>query len=156
MSVAILRRHQPKNAHYEVYNCMTRNAFLSFPNLDAFFDAPAFDRSGASQTFPFYDLIRVSDVEYQIDIAVAGFSRDTIELTVEKNVLTVKGTKSVESDKEQPDYIYKGIAHRSFTKNFLLGEYYEVDGASMEDGILTIRVVKNIPFEKLPKQIPVM
>jgi molecular chaperone IbpA len=135
---------------------MTRNAFLSFPNLDALFDVSAFDRGGASQTFPFYDLFRVSDVEYQISIAVAGFSRDTIDITVEKDVLTVKGAKSVESDKEQPDYIHKGIARRNFAKQFILGEHYEVESASMEDGILNIRVVKNIPFEKLPKQIPVM
>jgi molecular chaperone IbpA len=85
-----------------------------------------------------------------MEFAVAGFKRDEISVTTEKNVLTIKSTKDDSDDKE---YLHKGIAARKFTRSFTLPEYFEVDGATVDNGILYINLIRNIPEEKKPKVI---
>ena len=87
-----------------------------------------------------------------MEFAVAGFKKDEISITTEKNVLSVKAEKPDADDKK---YLHKGIAARRFTRSFSLPEYYEVDSAGFEDGILYIDLVRNIPEEKKPKSISI-
>jgi molecular chaperone IbpA len=133
---------------------MTRNAFFQgFPELDDLFDS-AF-RCTTESSFPRYDVIRDGDTFY-IDIAVAGFRQDQIELSVENDTLVIKGMKDPENDDEQRVYLYRGLAHRAFTQKFSLGEYLKVEAAILENGILRVTVVKEIPEHKRPKLIPIM
>ena len=133
---------------------MTRNAlFRGFPELDDLFDS-AF-RCTTESSFPHYDVIRDGDTFY-IDIAVAGFRQDQIEISVENDTLTIHGTKDSDVEESSQSYLHHGIARRAFSKKFSLGEYLKADSASMNDGILRVVVVKEIPEHKRPKMIPIL
>jgi molecular chaperone IbpA len=87
-----------------------------------------------------------------MEFAVAGFKKNEISITTEKNVLSIKAERPDADDKK---YLHKGIAARKFTRSFSLPEYYEVDLAKFEDGILYVHLVRNIPEEKKPKSIKI-
>ena len=107
-------------------------------------------REATHQSYPPYNLVKIDDDTYQLSLALAGFSKDEVSVSVDNGSLIVKGEKAEESSKE---VLHKGIATRKFTRTFALGEYMEVDRAEMADGILNIFVERNIPEEKKPKKI---
>ena len=102
--------------------------------------------------YPPYDLVKLDDDSYKLSLAIAGFSKDDISVTVDNETLIVKGEIAETNDAE---VIHKGIAARKFTRTFALGEYMEVISATMEDGMLHIFVERQIPEEKKPKTIKV-
>jgi molecular chaperone IbpA len=108
--------------------------------------------SSYTSNYPPYNINKVSDEHYVLEFAVAGFNQYGIDISVEKDVLTVKGERN---EDEKANYVYKGIAGRKFTRSFSLPEYFEVDKASMIDGILYIDLYKNVPEEKKPKKIEI-
>lgn len=101
--------------------------------------------------FPPYN-IRKRENEYVIEMAVAGFSRDDIKVELDDNVLRISGSK----ESKPADYVYQGIANRSFSREFVLGEHVVVNNAEVVDGILLVYMMKEIPEEKKPRQIPVL
>jgi len=103
-------------------------------------------------SYPPYNIVKINDDHLVMEFAVAGFKKDEISVTTEKNVLTIKSTKDDADDKE---YLHKGIAARKFTRSFNLPEYFEVDGATVDNGILSINLIRNIPEEKKPKVIKI-
>ena len=105
-----------------------------------------------SQSYPPYDILKLDEDTYLISIAVAGFSKEHIDVSVDNGTLIVKGEITEVTDGE---YLHKGIAARKFTRTFGLGEYMEVTGASIEDGMLHINVDRIIPEEKKPKIIKI-
>lgn len=109
-------------------------------------------REATRQSFPPYDLVKIDDDSYKLSLAIAGFSKAEVEVSVENGSLVVKGEKTEEASSE---VLHKGIATRKFTRTFALGEYMEVDRAEMADGILNIFVERNIPEEKKPKTIKI-
>jgi molecular chaperone IbpA len=104
------------------------------------------------QTYPPYDVLKLDEDTYQVSIAVAGFTKNDIEISVEDNTLIVKGEIVEVTDGE---YLHKGIASRKFTRTFALGEYMEVAGAEIKDGMLHIRIDRIVPEEKKPKTIKI-
>jgi molecular chaperone IbpA len=94
----------------------------------------------------------MNDNHLILEFAVAGFKKDDISITVEKNALVIKSAKE---DADHKEYLHKGIAARKFTRSFTLPEYFEVDGATVDNGILYINLIRNIPEEKKPKVIKV-
>lgn len=108
--------------------------------------------SAPVKSYPPYNVVKVSDDHLVMEFAIAGFAKSDVDVSVEKNVLSIKGEKSEEDEK---DYLHKGIAARKFTRAFTLPEYYEVEGASVDNGILYIDLVRNIPEEKKPKSIKI-
>ncbi len=113
----------------------------------------------AQSTFPPYNMVMDSEDDYSIEIAVAGYAKDEIDIEVENDIITVTGkAKQSTSDNpfnDSPLYIHQGIAKRKFTRKFGLGEHMEVVGASQDNGILTIKVKKVVPEEKKPKKIAI-
>jgi len=105
-----------------------------------------------SQSYPPYDLHKLNEDTYRISIAVAGFSKDDIEVSVDNGTLIIKGEIVEVTDAE---VVHKGIAGRKFTRSFALGEYMEVTGADMKDGMLHINVDRIVPEEKKPKTIDI-
>ncbi len=103
-------------------------------------------------TYPPYNIVKIDEDKIVMEFAVAGFKRDDISITTEKNVLSIKADKPEADDKA---YLHKGIAARKFTRAFNLPEYFEVESAGFEDGILYIDLIRNIPEEKKPKQISI-
>jgi molecular chaperone IbpA len=104
------------------------------------------------QTYPPYDVLKLDEDTFQVSIAVAGFTKNDINVSVDNNTLIVKGEITEITDGE---YLHKGIAARKFTRTFALGEYMEVTGASIEDGMLNIKVDRIIPEEKKPRTIKI-
>jgi molecular chaperone IbpA len=109
-----------------------------------------FSTTPATNTYPPYNVVRINDDKIVMEFAVAGFKKDEISITAEKNVLSINAEKPDADDKK---YLHKGIAARRFTRSFSLPEYYEVDSAGFEDGILYVYLIRNIPEEKKPKSI---
>ena len=123
--------------------------FIGFDNLTRFSNIY---REAAHQSYPPYNLVKIDDDNYQLSLAIAGFNKNEVSVSVENGSLIVKGEKKEESEKQ---VLHKGIATRKFTRTFALGEYMEVDRAEMADGILDIFVERNIPEEKKPKTIKI-
>jgi molecular chaperone IbpA len=103
-------------------------------------------------SYPPYDLLKLDDDTYKLSLAVAGFSKNDINVSVDDGTLIIKGEIAEVTDAE---VVHKGIAARKFTRTFALGEYMEVTGAEMEDGMLHINIDRVIPEEKKPKTIKV-
>jgi len=108
-----------------------------------------------AENYPPFDLIRSGDNDYRIELAVAGFRPDEIDITAQQNVLVVSGRKSEESDEGGSDYIYRGIANRSFERRFALADHVQVRGADLRDGLLSIELVREIPEAMKPRKISV-
>jgi molecular chaperone IbpA len=136
---------------------MSRNDFSSlFDKLEAHFVGfgPTFrDFQLPTNNYPPHNIRKISDTEFYLELAVAGFKKDEIEMEECQGVVTIRGNKNVEG--QENAYQYRGIAARSFTKSLRIAEYFEVNEASIEDGILTVRFVKNIPEEAKPKLIAI-
>lgn len=105
-----------------------------------------------SGNFPPYNVVKVDEDTYLIEFAVAGFSKKDLKVSQEKNALILEG--STEEDEEK-EYLHKGIATRSFTRVIALAEYVEVRGAEFENGILTVKLVRELPKEERPKTIDI-
>ena len=112
--------------------------------------------------YPPYNVARITDKEieaqtYEITLAVAGFTQEDIDITVEDKHLKVEGRSGVlaEDVNTEVEYIHKGIAERSFTRTFRLAEHVEVKKASLKDGILKIVLFLNVPEEAKPKKISI-
>ena len=124
--------------------------------FDRLFDMLENSSFGASQeNYPPFDLIKEGDNEYRIQLAVAGFKPDEIDITAQQNVLVVSGRKADASDEKGNDFIYRGIANRSFERRFALADHIQVRGADLKDGLLSIELVRDIPEAMKPRKIEV-
>ena len=105
-----------------------------------------------SQSYPPYDLLKLDEDTYQISLAIAGFSKEDIDVSVDNGTLIIKGEIVEVTDAE---VVHKGIAGRKFVRSFALGEYMEVTSAELKDGMLHIHVVRIVPEDKKPKAIKI-
>ena len=108
---------------------------------------------GNGENYPPFDLIKAGDNQYRIELAVAGFKPEEIDITAQQNVLIVTGRKNEETEQKGSDYIYRGIANRSFERRFALADHIQVKGADLKDGLLLIELVREIPEAMKPKKI---
>jgi molecular chaperone IbpA len=119
--------------------------YRSTVGFDRLFDlidsVTGFDQ--ASPGYPPYNIERLGEDEYRITMAVAGFGQDELRVDVKEQTLTIAGAKSVE-DKER-HYLHRGIAARNFERRFQLADHVEVKGADLQDGLLHVELVRNVP-----------
>ena len=101
--------------------------------------------------YPPYNIEKVSDYEYKLTFAVAGFSEKDISVTQKESTLAIEG----ENSSSEKEYLYKGIAERTFKQSFKLSEYMNVKDAKLKDGMLNILLVQDLPKEKQPRQIKI-
>ena len=113
-------------------------------------DFQSFNNAG----YPPYNVEKSGDDKYQITLALAGFVRDDIKIDIQEGTLTVTGEKADSKD-DGIEYLHRGIANRSFTRNWSLAEYVEVIEAKMENGMLYISLERIVPKEKQPKNIKI-
>lgn len=105
--------------------------------------------------YPPYNIVQLAETEYAIEVAVAGFAEDELDVEVIDGELVIKGeTKSAETDHRTGNYLHQGIAARNFTRTFALPDDAEVNGATVKNGILTVNVVVHIP-ESSKKKIAI-
>lgn len=125
---------------------------VGFENM---FDELMRQTSTQSQTnYPPYNIVKHSDDKFSIELAVAGFKEGDIEISLEKNILTVTGQKAIELN-ESIEYIHRGISSRNFTRTWTLADHVEVTGAHVRDGILVVELERQIPEEQKPKKIAI-
>jgi molecular chaperone IbpA len=112
----------------------------------------AAQRAGRDDNYPPYNIERLGDDRYQISLAVAGFGPDDITVTAEQNVLTIESQKA---EKEQREYIHRGISARHFRRQFNLADYVEVKNATFENGLLRIDLAREVPEAMKPRRIAI-
>ncbi len=128
-----------------------RRSTVGFDRLFDMLENSSFGNGG--ENYPPFDLIKEGDNEYRIELAVAGFGPEEIDITSQQNQLIVTGRKSDETEQKGSDYIYRGIANRSFERRFALADHIQVKGAGLKDGLLSIELVREIPEAMKPKKI---
>ena len=119
-----------------------------FDDNDEFFRTP-------TATFPFYNIVKTGDTTYNIEVALAGYTKKDIKVDYADNLLTIKSVKEVKDSKESNGIIHKGIAKRYFSKVFTIADDVEIKGAELKDGLLKVSLNKIVPEGKKPKSIEV-
>jgi len=105
--------------------------------------------------YPPYNIERTGENAYRITVAVAGFSEPELSIVAKENTLTIKGEKQQKTEEKTGEVLYQGIAARAFERVFQLAEHVEVRGASLENGLLHVDLVREIPEAKKPRQIAI-
>lgn len=127
-----------------------RNAFLGFDHI---FDQLDNIHSQAKDTYPPHNVVKEEELKYTLEMAVAGFKQEHIDIEVKDHILSIKGDRPAR--REQTKYVHKGISARNWKKSFRLSEYTEVTGADLTDGILTVNLEVVLPEEKQPRKISI-
>ena len=108
--------------------------------------------SNISQTnYPPYNVVKVDEEHFAVELAVAGFSKKDISITKEKNVLVIEG----KLEDESKDFVHKGLASRAFKRSWTLSDDIVIEGAELKDGILSVSLEKVIPEEEKPVEIKI-
>jgi molecular chaperone IbpA len=126
---------------------------VGFDRLVQLLDSVGGFDAGEASAYPPYNIERLGDNEYRITMAIAGFKESELKLEVKEQMLTVKGDKAVD-DKDRA-YLHRGIATRAFERRFQLADHVEVKGANLEDGLLHIDLVRNVPERLKPRSIAI-
>jgi molecular chaperone IbpA len=130
-----------------------RRSSVGFDRLFDMLENSSFGQ--AQENYPPFDLIKSGDNQYRIELAVAGFRPDELDITAQENVLIVSGRKNEDGEERGSDYVYRGIANRSFERKFALADHIKVKGADMKDGLLAIDLVREIPESMKPRKIDI-
>jgi molecular chaperone IbpA len=114
--------------------------------------------NSVSNNYPPHNILKTGENQYEIQIAVTGFEKDEIAVTVESNVLTVKGegAESIRHEQAEIVYLHRGLATRDFVREFPLAEHIEVAGAEIRNGMLIVKLIRNIPESAKPKIIDIV
>ena len=105
--------------------------------------------------YPPYNIERTGENDYRITVAVAGFGENELSLEAKENTLTIKGEKQTAEEKAANEVLYQGIAARAFERVFQLADHVQVKGAALENGLLHVDLVREIPEAKKPRSIPI-
>ena len=130
---------------WETYNPVSFGLEDMFKRLDVLQDSTA-------TNYPPYNIVKLNDTTQQLEIALAGFAREEIEVAVERNVLTVSTNKAKEDGRE---YTHKGLARRTFARNWQLSDDTVVENVTYKDGLLTLDVRKEVPESQQRKLLPI-
>jgi molecular chaperone IbpA len=105
--------------------------------------------------YPPYNIERTGENAYRVSVAVAGFAENELNIELKDNTLTVKGEKQAKQEQKSGEVLYQGIAARAFERVFQLADFVQVKGAALENGLLHVDLVREIPEAKKPRQIPI-
>lgn len=125
---------------------------VGFENLNRLVD---FATRGEGDSYPPYNIEKISDGVYRISMAVAGFSQDELDLTVQENVLVITGRAQEGAETNGREFLHRGIAKRAFERRFQLADTIKVTGANYEHGLLNIDLVREVPEHKKPRKIEI-
>ncbi|SDR46921.1 molecular chaperone IbpA [Rhizobiales bacterium GAS191] len=108
-----------------------------------------------AQNYPPYNIERVGENAYRLTVAAAGFAAEDLSIEVKENALTLRGEKKLAEGARKTEFVYQGIAARAFERRFQLADFVQVTGASLENGLLHIDLVREVPEAKKPRLIPI-
>jgi len=126
---------------------------VGFDRLFSLLDQTA---SESSPGYPPYNIERTGENNFRISVAVSGFSQNEISIVAKENTLTIKGEKAANENGQTAEVLYRGIASRAFERQFQLADFVQVKNASLENGLLHVDLVREIPEAKKPRQIPII
>jgi molecular chaperone IbpA len=142
-----------KTLHLRSFDIPAFNKFgIGFENL--FDDLQRVTQTQSSTNYPPHNVIKTGDDTVTIEVAVAGFAEGEIDIALDKHLLTITGTKKREDDADH-EYLHRGISSRDFKQTFPLAEHVEVNGAAIQDGILTVYLERKVPESAKPKSIAI-
>jgi molecular chaperone IbpA len=121
--------------------------------FDTLFDELLRNSQQGQNNYPPYNVVKLTDDNFYIEVATAGFSEGEIDIQLDNRLLTIKGSKKRED--AIPEYLHQGISNRDFVREFTLAEHVEVSNALIKDGILTVFLERKIPEERKPKTIAI-
>ena len=124
-----------------------------FDRFESMFNDDFFAHQGTN--YPPYNIMKTGDYTYNIEIALAGFSKKDIDVSYEDGIITVKSIHEAKTNDDQSGVLHKGISKRMFTKSFSIADDVEVKGAELKDGLLTISLERIIPESKKPRSIEI-
>ncbi len=127
---------------------------VGFDRLARFADA-ATRLDNANVSYPPYNIEKTGEDTYRIAMAVAGFSQDELDLTVQENTLVITGRAGEVEDRAERQFLHRGIAKRAFERRFQLADTIKVTGASYKNGLLNIDLVREVPEHKKPRKIAI-
>jgi molecular chaperone IbpA len=110
---------------------------------------------GGAPGYPPYNIERTGENDYRITVAVAGFAENELSIEAKENTLTIRGDKQAKTEETKGETLYQGIAARAFERVFQLADFVLVKGASLENGLLHVDLVREIPEAKKPRQIAI-
>ncbi len=125
---------------------------VGFDRLFSLLDQSGFD---SAPSYPPYNIERTGENAYRVTVAVAGFSEPELGVELKDNTLTIRGEKQSKTDEKSGETLYQGIAARAFERVFQLADYVQVKGAALENGLLHVDLVREIPEAKKPRAIPI-
>ncbi|HUN12247.1 MAG TPA: Hsp20 family protein [Rhabdaerophilum sp.] len=108
-----------------------------------------------TQSYPPYNIEKTGENAYRISLAVAGFTEADLTIQAEENSLIIRGEKKVEADRAEREFLFQGIAARQFERRFQLADYVAVTAARLENGLLHVDLVREVPEAKKPRVIPI-
>jgi len=128
-----------------------------FDHFERMFDDDFFGANVPSVNYPPYNIVKTGENKYNVEVALAGFSRDDINVEFADGMLTIKSkdSKKTEDKDEDGNVIHKGISKRYFSKSFTIADDVEINGAELKDGLLKVSLERIIPESKKPKLIEI-
>ena len=132
-----------------------RPVSVGFDSVFDHFESIFNDSPSLHTNYPPYDIVKTDEHSYVIELAVAGFSKKDIEVTVENGVLTVESNRQGNSESNGQEIIHRGISKRYFKKSFSISDDVEIRGAELKDGLLRISMEKIIPESRKRKEISI-
>jgi len=129
--------------------------YRSTVGFDRFFNLLDRAAPDGSPGYPPYNIERTGENSYRVTVAVSGFSQGELSIVAKENTLTIKGEKSANENGNKAEVLYRGIAARAFERAFQLADFVQVKNASLENGLLHVDLVREIPEAKKPRSIPI-
>ena len=138
---------------------MTKQNLMNINDIHKFFLGldlhPDFFSNSPMTGYPRYNVVRVGKSGYRVEVAVPGWDKDDIQITLHKNELKIEGTQK-QVVEEGESYLYKGLSGKTFTRVFKVGNNIELETAYMKNGLLCVDLVENVPEEDMPKRIEII
>lgn len=125
---------------------------IGFDQINRLFESAL---RGDEPSYPPYNIEKVDEDSYRITMAVAGFTEDDLDITLQDGVLVISGRAADEDDGKERNYLYRGIARRAFERRFRLAETIKVLGASFENGLLNVDLQREVPEHMKPQKIQI-
>jgi molecular chaperone IbpA len=129
--------------------------YRSTVGFDRLFNLLDQTNAEAAPGYPPYNIERTGENAYRVSVAVAGFAEKELNIELKENTLTIKGEKQAKTEEKAGEVLYQGIAARAFERVFQLADFVQVKGAALENGLLHVDLVREIPETKKPRQIPI-
>jgi len=130
-------------------------SFVGFDRMASMIDEASAQAAKSNTTYPPYNVARLTEDNYRIDLAIAGFTSDDIEIETHEGVLTVSGGHTPKAENDAIEYLHRGIAERGFERRFQLADHVRVSSAELTNGLLSIHLMREIPEALKPQKIAI-